>query len=208
MASSFISERTAELITIPALLKSLKPYYPKITPLFYWISREGGKMSRGSFADIPVKLLALYSRRPKVDQPGAGFIDIKLNEILFDRTRQFSSKGIPVIAGFPLVDKLEDLQIDAACMWIKINPEGSEAVLSVSINERYISPAGTEILDAGQIAELIGQSRSFSWSEAMDQINEVRRQPIAEGRYSFYLSGDLYKPVYLVIHSPVNLSFH
>jgi hypothetical protein len=68
--SSFISERTAELILVPELVETLKPFYSKITPLFYRVSREGGKMFRSSFAGKKIKLLVFYTRRPKIEFPG------------------------------------------------------------------------------------------------------------------------------------------
>lgn len=34
MPASFISERTTEMILIPEVLETLKPFYAKITPIF------------------------------------------------------------------------------------------------------------------------------------------------------------------------------
>src|SRR5690348_2806966 len=111
MITSFISEHTAELILVPDILRILQPVYPCITPLYYWASREGSIMSRRAFEHKRVRVLAFYPRRPKVKSPGMGTILVKFNELLYNRSSYFHSKGIPVIAGVPLADSLDRLSL-------------------------------------------------------------------------------------------------
>ena len=201
MAVSFISERTAELILVPELITALKPTYSKITPLYYWASREGGVMSRHSFAGKEIKLLVLYARRPKIEFPGCGNIEIKLNQILFDRSGFLEEHGVPVIAGAPLVDKLEDLLSGVNCLWLRIQPNGSETILKINLDEKYPIPSVLNALSMVDLAVMIEKSKTMIWNEALEKINEMRRSPTSDGRYYHqYMGGDLYKPVYLLIH--------
>jgi len=198
MGTSFISERTAEMILIPELLTGLKPYYPKITPIYYWTSREGGIMSRESFINKQIKLLVLYARRPKVNWPGCGIVQVKLNQLLFDRAQFFQTENIPVIAGLPLADKLEDFVSGVKCLWLKINPTGIEGTFEIDLSE--IGASSKISISFPDISNLINSSRIFSWREALDKINTMRRGFSQRRNYYPYLSGDPYKPVYLIIH--------
>lgn len=201
MSASFISEHTAELVLVPELLTSLKLIYSKITPLYYWVSREGAAMSRHSFAGKEIKLLVLYARRPKIEFPGCGYIEIKLNQILFDRCSFFEKHGIPVIAGVPLADKLEDIQLGVDCIWLRIQPNGSETILKVNLDGKHTFSSDFNALSIVDLEAMIENSKTMTWNEGLEKINEMRRSTMPDGRYYHqYMSGDLYKPVYLLIH--------
>jgi len=186
------------MVLVPELIKGLSAYYPKITPIYYWLSREGGNMSRESFKDRPIKLLVLYARRPKVKQPGCGTIEIKLNQLLFERARLYEKEGFPVIAGFPLADKLEDLVIGAKCVWLKVNSAETESILDINLSET--TELDKTALSFPEIFNLVSSSQTFTWEAAIKRINAVRHSSLSERGYYQFLSGDLYKPVYFLIH--------
>ncbi len=45
-ATSFIGEHTVELTIVPILKKILKQEYEFVTPIYPWMTREGGSISK------------------------------------------------------------------------------------------------------------------------------------------------------------------
>lgn len=200
MPASFISERTAELILVPELINSLHPFFPKITPIYYWVSREGNTFSQRSFLNTDIKMLVLYARRPKVEHPGDETLYIKLNQLIFDRALFFRSHGIPVIAGFPLVNKLEDVMLGAKCYWLNVSGDGSEN--TISTNDHDLS---NFLITIDDIVKMIVTSTIYTWQTALDKINEMRRSETYSGKYYHNISGDPYKPIYFLIHAQAEM---
>lgn len=201
MHTSFISEHTAELILVPDILRILQPAYPVITPLYYWATREGGVMSRQSFELKQIRVLAFYPRRPKVKSPGTGTILVKFNELLYHRSSYFHSKGIPVIAGVPLADSLDALSLQTPCMWFELAPGGGDSFLEIHLATQQISDNAHRVLLPEDIISLIEQkSVVFTWPAALQIIKEMGRYHNNENRHWNRMSGDLYKPDYLLLH--------
>jgi hypothetical protein len=199
MTSSFISERSAELILVPALIKGLSLTFPKITPIYYWASREGARTSANSFVHIPVKVLVLYARRPKVRIPGSGYIQIKFNQLLFDRSSLYNAEGMPVIAGVPLADSLQTLLISTTCTWFEVRPDGYEYVCDIPLNlKENISCNGCISME--RIAQMINEAKWQTWNQTLSAIKRLRSDKMGEFSRWPLISGDLYKPVYLIIH--------
>lgn len=206
--TSFISERSAEMLLVPELISLIRDVYPSVTPLFYWSTREGTNLSRHSFHGQKIKVLVLYARRPKVKYIGSGEIEIKLNELLFRRSELYSHSGMPVIAGCPLADKLEELVMGVPCIWLKLMPGGDTESMTVNISEPVIKAEHAVTITPDEILSLIATSNDFTWTRAIDVINSVRRETLmnADGAFRFGMYGDVYKPVYLLIHDKHNHS--
>lgn len=203
MASSFISERSAELILVPRLIEELREFYPSITPVFYWVSREGSKMSHDSFQHRKVRILVLYARRPKIEFVGSGEIQIKINQLLFNRAAKYKQVGMPVIAGCPLADDLEKMQFGIECVWLNIDPEGIEENILFNLAGERLNNTKTCSLQIGEIVNIIDATPIITWQQAIQKISEVKRQTrygAADNVFHFGVYGDMYKPIYLIIH--------
>lgn len=200
MHTSFISEHTAELILVPQIIQILHPIYGKITPFYYWATREGGLMSRNSFAGHLVKLIAVYPRRPKVIHPGLGQIQVKLNDLLFYRSRYFQNKGVPVFAGVPLADSFEDILLGTECVWLELNPVNSETLIEINLQTKQVVGFSDKVLQPEDILELANSAQVSTWPEALQKIRDLGRDSEIEYRGWNRMSGDLYKPIYLVLH--------
>src|SRR5689334_19704016 len=116
MPSSFLSEHSIELILAPKFARILSTRFPGVIPLYFWGSREGGRIGRNSITDL-VRVIALYPRRPKVSEPFQQVIEVKFNAHLFNRTWEFNQLGIPVFAGLPLVNCLNHFNFSTNCLW-------------------------------------------------------------------------------------------
>lgn len=199
-ATSFINERTAELTIIPRLLADLHPYYPKITPLFYWATREGATISKASFQKCDIRLLVVYARRPKVCFPDDPLVHIKLNQMLFTRAAYFTQHDIPVIAGFPMANKLEDIHFATECAWIKIDSDCFEIEFDISVADKKIENSSLPLLGPDQIAELINETPKLQWKSIIVKLDEFRRTSPNFSQFSFG-GGDPYRPIYLLAHA-------
>ena len=118
--TSFISEHTAEYILVPDLVRRLMPEFPDIVPLFFWASREGNTTAQWSMEGVPVRIVTAFPRRPKILPDRSNRILMKLNGQLFNYASESSGRGIPVIAGVPLVTSLPTLRLNARCCWFEI----------------------------------------------------------------------------------------
>ncbi|MEH3174239.1 hypothetical protein POW79_19805, partial [Enterobacter quasiroggenkampii] len=65
MATSYISEHSAEYYLVPALKAILQEQYSHIAPVFPWISREFSNISKHLHKDDWFHVLVMFPRRPK-----------------------------------------------------------------------------------------------------------------------------------------------
>lgn len=201
MASSFMSEHSTEFILVRDLINLLQTEFRTITPLYYWATREGGIKSNSCFIQKTIKVLAFYPRRPKVDYPGCGNIQVKVNELLNHRKQYFESKGIGVIGGVPLADQLDDVHFGTPCLWFDIGLNEIDQIFEINLATRSLSGDVPRILDKEGVLAIINQySRPMLWSSVINVFKEMGTR--RENWYTPWnrMSGDLYKPIYLVLH--------
>jgi hypothetical protein len=203
MPSSFINERSAEMILVPNIINTLAAHHFRVTPIFYWATREGGNMSKECFVDTPVKLLALYARRPKVIYPGMNRIFVRLNDLLFARAEIFRSKGIFAFAGVPLANNLDSLLLSAPCIYFSLENVCNEDLIEIGLDEEkkpvavFRNQVGTD-----EIVSRIEKLPLMDWRQALKLIDETRRSDY-RGFHHHGLYGDLYKPVYLIVRENI-----
>src|SRR5688572_20787463 len=175
MPSSFINERSAEMILVPNIINALVVHHFKVTPIYYWVSREGGSLSRGCFADTEVKVLALYARRPKVDYTGMNRLFVKLNEMLFVKAEIYRSKGIFAFAGVPLADSLDSLLLSVPCVYFSIANGGNEDLIEIHLSEeRNPTKVLPYQLSINEIVANVERLPKLEWKQALKLISEMR----------------------------------
>lgn len=145
-------------------------------------------------------MLVVYARRPKVSFHDDPLVLIKLNQMLFTSAAYFTQHGIPVIAGFPMANKLEDIHFATECAWIKIDPHGFEIEFDISVADKLIENSSLPLLGPEQIAALINESPKLQWKSIIEKLDEFRRTSPYYSRFSFG-GGDPYKPIYLLAHA-------
>ncbi|WP_339259766.1 hypothetical protein MKZ12_07985 [Paenibacillus sp. FSL R5-0713] len=200
MSSSFINERSAEYILVPKFVEHLTQISTKITPIFFWATREGATHSKSSFKDKKLLIAAMYARRPKVYN--LLDIELKFNEELFSRAEYLNKNGISVFAGAPLVSRFEELNFDASCIWFNLKPNEKNKDIVLRVNsvdgsiynsKSYNSLTG---VSSSEIVDIIkGISKEFTWSEAIEIIKNNKYYNIHS---RWFLTGG-YKPVYFII---------
>ena len=123
MATSFISEHSAEFSLVPHLKMELEKHFDYVAPIFPWLNRETSKISNQTHINDRFKVLTLFPRRPKLDHNDNRKIFMTINADL-SIFKEFASKfNVPVIAGCPPATNFWELSKCTKHVWIEINNE-------------------------------------------------------------------------------------
>lgn len=121
MATSYISEHSAEYYLVPALKNILQEQYSHIATVFPWISREFSNISKYLHKEDRFHVLVMFPRRPKINAPDDCEVYITINEELDDFNKVGKEKGVPVIAGCPMAVNFWDLSNCNNYAWINLS---------------------------------------------------------------------------------------
>lgn len=199
MLSGFLSEHSVELVIAPRFASMLDIHFPTVTPIFYWASREGNSISRKSIK-APARIIALYPRRPKVTRLFSEAIYVKFNEELFYWTKEFAQIGIPVFAGLPLTNTIENFHYYTECLWFHLQKAGHEETIQIDLhNVNLVESSNVSLIAPSQIIQTIKhQAQLLNWGQFCETIKEVRRRAdYIFNRNPFSKAG--YKPIYFVL---------
>jgi len=97
MATSYISEHSAEYYLVPALKRILDSEFEFVAPVFPWLSREFSKVSSSIHLDDKFHVLVMFPRRPKVTGNNRQ-VFVTINEELED----FNSVGMNMVSQLSL----------------------------------------------------------------------------------------------------------
>ncbi|PVZ86690.1 hypothetical protein C9426_14840 [Serratia sp. S1B] len=189
MATSYISEHSAEYYLVPALRKILQEQYSHVAPVFPWMSRELSKISRHLHKHDQFHVLVMFPRRPKINVPDDDEIYVTINWELEAFNKAGEKKGVPVIAGCPNAVDIWDLANCKNYSWLdlaKINHHEYLNPLSKLKKNGYL-------LEKEDIISLVRNSAIFNLESFKDFFQDAKKtQP-----YRMY--GSQYKPVYFLI---------
>ncbi|QYJ85585.1 hypothetical protein K0I73_15540 [Shewanella mesophila] len=119
MATSFISEHSAEFVLVPIMKALLEERFSIVVPIFPWLSREFGNQAKSSHGFSGFHVLALFPRRPKVSDEGDVLVTINGELSVY---KEIALKhGITVLAGCPNATNLRELATCDECAWIDID---------------------------------------------------------------------------------------
>lgn len=186
MTTSFISEHSAEFALVPYMKALLEKEFNCVVPMFPWLSREFGKMSKAVHNSDKFHILTLFPRRPKVSENGNIFVTV--NYELSQVKEIGEDKGVTVLAGCPLATNFWELASCKDFAWVDVNhPDIHEYLVPV----KYLSH-GARLMDS-DIIELIKNSPLHSMKSFEEFIRSVRDE-LPSGFY-----GARYKPIYFLI---------
>ncbi|MEB5922419.1 hypothetical protein [Franconibacter daqui] len=189
MATSYISEHSAEYYLVPALKKILQEQYSHIAPLFPWISREFSNISKYLHKDERFHVLVMFPRRPKINGPDDCEVYVTINGELEAFNKAGKEKGVPVIAGCPRAVNIWGLSNCNDYAWINLS--------QVNCCE-YLNPVSNLkkngcLLDKEDILSLVRNSAIFNL-ESFEDFFRYAKETQPDRMY-----GSQYKPVYFLI---------
>ena len=160
MATSYISERSAELSLVPQLKLELEKHFYYVAPLFPWLNREASNISRQIHINDRFKVLVLFPRRPKLDHDDVNNIFTTINEDLLTFKTFAKEHNVPVIAGCPIARDFWELSKCTKHIWIEINNETISNYLNPVTNN-----SGKKVitsLSISRIVKMINKSTLFN----------------------------------------------
>jgi hypothetical protein len=199
--ASFMSERSLEYVLVPEMLRILEPFCKNVVAIYFWKSREGGRLSARVHGEKHVRVAALFARRPKF----AGSPPLaqgKVNRELIRFAYAAKSYGIPAIAGFCPATSLFDLKAESA-FWLPIsqlNPN-EEAVFYENSDNKLILLGGSALttISAASLPKFVlDETRNISFNFVAEAIASLH-QELSAVPAPFCTFGPRYKPVYLLI---------
>lgn len=189
MATSYISEHSAEYYLVPALKNILQEQYSHIAPVFPWISREFSNISKYLHKEDRFHVLVMFPRRPKINPPDDCEVYITINEELDTFNKAGKEKGVPVIAGCPRAVNIWDLSNCNNYAWVNLS--------KINYYE-YLNPVSSLkkngfLLEKEDILSLVRNSAIFN----LETFEDFFRYAKETQHYRMY--GSQYKPVYFLI---------
>ena len=203
-ATSYICEHTAEFVLIPTLKDILYRRFESVTPIFPWITREGGKISFKLHGHEIFRILGLYPRRPKLNSTKHENIIIKVNEQVLFGAQSRLEFGIPIIAGCPIASDFWELGKDPNCLWIKLESESMES-FEIELewkNSSYMITRFPECAfqtDEDILTYIDNTAETTDLRTALDAIKTIKMQ--SKGIELYYPMAFMggYKPVYFLL---------
>lgn len=201
MATSFISEHSAEYVLVANLTETLTPHFNRVIPLYFLSTREGSIISRECGPLQLVKVVNVFARRPKVNFAGQPSIQIKFNESILQTTKLSLSFGIPTFAAVPLASSIFDLRLDLDCAWFELRSGDSDVIYELSARGELLSPKSPVIEGPLSDYELVGSIRatdSMYWKDAGEALRIIRRGASWPARL-WPMFGGVYHPFTLLL---------
>ena len=201
--NSVFCEHTAEFVLIPRIKRVLADCYEKVVPIYYWKTREGSLLSKEIHKYYKVRTLAVFPRRAKIKRLQPTTIFGKINKELIEFAKLSRSRGIPAIAGWPIVSTIDELDDSKQPVYLNLSEQyNEEFIFEIDISTLdfvSVDPASVlvEFISEEEIPNIIGSSGyQMDWENALEVINELR---MSVRHNFFYMPFGGYKPVYMLI---------
>lgn len=202
--TSFIGEHTIELTIVPILKKILEVEFEYVVPVFPWMTREGGNLSRQIHKDDKFQILGLYPRRPKFSMNSDELTYLKIsNQIIFGAISG-QEVGIPIIGGLPLVRNLWDLSNEPNCLWFNLDfnvNEPLEYQIKIDDDLEFDKYLTNRLLRSNsEIFEVVRKhAKTFNIINAMSAFRKIKMDSMNLDFYSSFAYMGGYKPVYFLL---------
>ncbi|ACA85194.1 hypothetical protein [Shewanella woodyi] len=183
MATSFISEHSAEFILVPAMKALLEKKFSVVVPIFPWLSREFGNRAKSTHGFSGFNVLALFPRRPKISDNDEVLVTVNGELSVYKEIGL--EHGITVIAGCPVATNLWEFASCNEFAWLDIDD-------AYGYLESIDSLAGKRLTDEEILATV-----SKSEVHSMDTLEAFIRDTRYVLPAGFF--GTRYKPVYFLV---------
>jgi hypothetical protein len=196
---SFISERTAEYVLVPKLIKILKKKYSNVIPIFPWATREGSNLSKQIHEDDKFYIVGMFPRRPKLDSANDPNIIIKINHQIIVEAKRSLQLGIPMIAGCPLVKNFWELGSSPNCVWIKLEQASEDDAEIDARNIKSFIPGWIFPNEVTLIKYFYDYSLLTNLQNAIQAFKKIKLTSKEAYNFHYFWMGSRYKPVYFLL---------
>jgi hypothetical protein len=202
--TSFIGEHTVELTIVPIFKRILELEFKFVVPIFPWMTREGGSLSKLMHINDKFKIIGLYPRRPKLSTTGKENIYIKISSQIILGARAGQTLGIPIIGGLPLVRNFWELCNNPACLWIKLDfDEHGQLEYEIKLDNKFKPEdlLSKKVFKSDiEILKLISKkAKTFDMNGAMEAFKKIKMDSMDLNFYSSFAYMGGYKPIYFLL---------
>jgi hypothetical protein len=200
--TSFISEHSAEYVLVPRLKSILHKSFDIVTPIFPFLTREGGRIALDIHKNEKFYVIGLYPRRPKMLSGSDSDILVKINFQLLRAAESGKQLGVPMIAGCPLAKNFIQLSENSLCLWISLD--------DVPLDDYYLGIGKSNLLDTtlkGNRPRFIREEellthfsktlKLLSFPDIISAFREINKSYL--GYHNSFSMFGIYKPVYFLL---------
>lgn len=184
---------------MPRFCEVLRRKFKSPFAFYFWASREGRPPRSHDVPREPMRLVAVYPRRPKVFREGQEQV-MKINAELFSAAADFRRFGIPTFAACPCATSIFDFADKVEFLWFALRGDGKETDLELEIGclrkAARVSPIEGPISDERACQIVSQESRPLAWDEAIEAIRYVRKEKSDRRTALPFLPG--YRPVFFL----------
>jgi hypothetical protein len=202
--TSFIGEHTVELTIVPIFKRILEQEFKFVVPIFPWMTREGGSISKLIHKEDEFKIIGLYPRRPKFLTTEKENIFIKISGQIILGARGGQALGIPIIGGLPLVKNLWELSNNPECLWLKLDFNDHEQLEYEIAFDKIYKPENLLLKKVfksdKEIFQLICKTaKTFDMNGAIEAFGKIKMDSMHLDSYSSFAYMGGYKPIYFLL---------
>lgn len=202
---SVISDHSSEYAAIRGAERAAIGCRLDVTPFYFWASYEGQSLHGIRPARGPLRIAALFARRPRVAGHHDARVYFKLHRELLLYAHLARGFGIEVLFGVPLVRTLMAYRSDSRCAFFQAHEDsqpgeidaiyfvcGSHPVKCAAVRD-LVGP-----LNDAQIARVFSRSSAhFGLDDVSSALRQLHRETAPTGsRFPFF--GGV-RPVYLLL---------
>ncbi|WP_192350362.1 hypothetical protein [Algoriphagus sp. Y33] len=203
-ATSFVGEHTVELTIVPILKNILEKEFNFVVPIFPWMTREGGSISKLIHKHDEFKIIGLYPRRPKLVTPETDILVLKISHQIIFGAKSGKSLGIPIIGGIPLVRNFWELCHKPDCLWLNLDFDANEQleyeIPLDKINQPNEPISKRTFKSESEIIQLIKETAiTFDITKAINAFGKIKMDSMNLDFYSSFAYMGGYKPIYFLL---------
>lgn len=197
--SSIVSEHTTEFVLVPKITKILRAEYSMVVPLYFWLSREGGRRAKEIHEGQEFRVVALFPRRPKCTGESDSRIYFTVNEGLKDSAQLLLKRGVSCIAGCPLIKSFWQIDAGPQCIFIALDGN-APGQYSFDVENAPMDEHGTILASYSQLLRYVSEStRCLKFDELLIALRESRSLQGPQHIDGTHMFSSLYKPVILLL---------
>lgn len=200
-------EQTASFALMTHLCSVISKVSDNITPLWFWRTREGSRLSELCDDSRKLRVIGFYPRRPKVSSVSDSQLLVKINAHVINAFKRAAACKILLLIGVPLVVSILDYRLSSPCAWYRPTNIGNydkdyffrlDLVGAVVDSDPADMPFKGPINDHVLLDLVTSGSELRTWTEIIECMRQITRSdPFAASSFSIFGLGH-YRPYFVV----------
>ena len=201
MVTGFSNEKSAEYIILNDLYRKFEKYFSFFYPIYFHKNRDNTALSKTDNTQ-GLRLICLFSRRPKTDYIGSRKVYINFRDNMFFQSKFLYKYGISTIIASPIASSISELGFGAACQWFRsFSHIEVEDNIDEDIFKKEIDYTGNFVFKPVKdetLLRILTESQTYTWNEIIEKIEQWHSAYINYVGRNIVNSYSGQKPVFIV----------